>query len=93
MLPSLLNPKPRTLTPKTKRGSEGPLPLSSQSVLQATMVATWLLELYMDQINRALLDEPAAPPEGSGAASEPVTPVAQENGMPAGTSLSLVLST
>ena len=27
------------------------------------MVATWLLELYMDQINRALLEEPPSPPE------------------------------
>ena len=25
--------------------------------MQATMVATWLVELYLDQINRALLEE------------------------------------
>ena len=30
------------------------------------MVATWLLELYMDQINRALLEEPAPPVTSEG---------------------------
>ena len=37
--------------------------------VQATMVATWLTELYLDQINRALLEEapeqPSSPTPGS----------------------------
>ena len=48
-------------------------PVTAQtSGVQATMVATWLLELYMDQINRALLEErPAGPGESLPAADEP----------------------
>ena len=51
------------------------------------MVATWLLELYMDQINRALLEEPPSAPGDtaeSAPAAEPMPPVAQENGTAAG---------
>lgn len=43
--------------------------LTVMFMLQATMVATWLTELYLDQINRALLEE--APEQPSSPTSHP----------------------
>lgn len=45
--------------------------------LQATLVASWLTELYLDQINRALLDAGAQAPA---AAPGPPQPSAEQLG-------------
>lgn len=41
---------------------------------QATMVATWLTELYLDQINRALLEASHTPGPPAAAAPSPAAP-------------------
>lgn len=57
----------------------------TQDVVQATMVATWLTELYLDQINRALLEE--GPDQAPSSPTRAESPTAREAPAPENGSL------